>query len=83
MALSARDPDAAWDVAEFYGAVSVAPLPGKGFGVVATRDLTPGELVHVGLPICLFDSAEFRGRKLVDTMRKARAWEWVQVCGRY
>ena len=68
-----------WDVAEFYGALRVAPLPGKGFGVLATRDLAPGDLLHVGLPVCAFDGADFRGRKLVEVMRKSRAWEWVQV----
>ena len=79
MRLSAVDPETVWDVAEYYGAMTVAPLTGKGFGVVATRDVAPGELIHVGLPICAFNSAEFRGRKMVELMRRARAWEWVQV----
>ena len=79
--LSASDPEAAWNVAEFYGALMVKQLPGKGFGVVATRDVMPGDLIYVGLPICTFESTEFRGRNMVDAMRKSRAWEWVQVRG--
>ena len=79
MSLSATSPDVVWDVAEYCGAISTALLPGKGFGVVATRDLAAGELIHVGLPICAFDIKDFRGRKMIEVMRRARAWEWVQV----
>lgn len=48
----ALDPEATLDIADYTGSmITHATVPGKGRGLIATRDIVPGELLLVSRPL--------------------------------